>query len=787
MDNIFAYLGKLGSEEVLKGKDSQKVIINLFKDCNYTDEYSDNETVSAENVADTVIKNLHNYSFGLVFSKKKDIKEFINGMVLKGLLTKDIILNGTSLFDYDNQEKSGQSQDIVSKAENMLNNLDDPGFLINLISPDGRDKLKNLLNNLVTSIKDRAVSINHYDNILLENAKKCTDTVLRSSSYYISDDVWHMNDSDWLSCEYKNTLFNGVSIPSIKTAKLIYDQSALYKTLSRHEDKFNKAVLPAAYKELHLLMIGNWEYAQSLYRLRIKNGSKGKKSEYISVFDREQRDIKKIVELGKMKLRDSSKVNTLPIIGGALGMATATTTLPIAGSVFGVAAAVGGLAGVLGLTEKDIKKKEEEKRNLFLFNTDLLPQFIRRIYDRKDRGDIIEQANDCKKPIQRNALMHSLYDIGPVLGLIGGHKVKYNPYLLDISDSEPAKGKSLAWTPSVSNFLNNYHCVPFKTGGCDFSAQEVLKKCKTLASANNKSGKELAFLNEVTPEKLSVLGQFMTERFVHGCLLSKAYDCFNGFPAKSYIQYVEAMNRVIEKLMILPMPRTRLYILDYLISFLDEFKPHEGEKKVLPSGKEISFPAPKKFGEEDRSPETALQEWKLLCDGIREFIKVWTEIVIPLHVLYFHFLAISHNLNVETKDFFSKMVNDYNFYEVNEKTERVDVSPQFCTEFNLQSIETLETDGMQKFRPFYQTLDIDVMKKGSPFDEFSKTFYKYFKRETGRICFYYNFEIQLDSYLKGYPQKSLASLSSTEELKKALLFDGWYRNQPFVSLDEGVD
>ena len=362
MDNIFAYLGKLGSEEVLKGKDSQKHIINLFKDYSFIDEYSNNETVSAENVADTAIKNLHNYSFGLVFSKKKDIKEFINGMVLKGLLTKDIILNDTFLFNHDNQDESSQSQDITSKAENMLNNLDDPGFLINLISPDGRDKLKKLLNDLVVSIKDRTISINHYDNILLENAKKCTDTVLGSSDYYIDNDIWHMNDSDWLNGRCKDSPFYGISIPSIKTAKLMYDQSMLYKTLSRHEEKFNSAVLPAAYKELQLLMVGNWEYTQSLYQLRIKNGSKGKRSEYISVFDKEDRDIKKIVELGKMKRRDSSKAAILPVTGTALGMAAATTALPMVGGVLGTVAAMGAIGvSFYSLTEEEKKKKQEEQ------------------------------------------------------------------------------------------------------------------------------------------------------------------------------------------------------------------------------------------------------------------------------------------------------------------------------------------------------------------------------------------------------------------------------------------
>ncbi len=67
------------------------------------------------------------------------------------------------------------------------------------------------------------------------------------------------------------------------------------------------------------------------------------------------------------------------------------------------------------------------------------------------------------------------------------------------------------------------------------TADKVLEECKSRISEdsninNDRKQEELAFLSSLSAEKLSTLSQFMVERFVNGCLLSKAYSLQRKLP-----------------------------------------------------------------------------------------------------------------------------------------------------------------------------------------------------------------------------------------------------------------
>ena len=467
-----------------------------------------------------------------------------------------------------------------------------------------------------------------------------------------------------------------------------------YHKLSRLEESFRNAVLPVFTEELTFLMIGSLEYADSLYRLKIRNGYKTNQSEYIGAFDTEHRNMKKMIEYNSRKYNESRQDEYIK--GFELGSAI--------------------------LNNQQVAKT-------------VLPHFIRRVFD---------SGVSNGKQSEREALMDTLYDIGPVLGLVGASTTKRNPYLfpVDTAGNDAAIKNKPA---SVASFLNSFYCVPFDTA----SSRIVLDRCRaeTQKEKNESREKEaLKYLDTLTPEKLTVFGQFMTERFSHACLLERAYRVRSLFPM--YVLQWQAKqppihdgiidcydfcaDPLIKKLMILPMPRTRLCILQYLEDYLEQ------QKK--------------------RPPAETLRYLDILTKGLGKLAGYWTEIVIPWHILLCHYTAATFvssypNPKIQNNRYFGKALKDYCFYKSSD-----DKTVSVCSS---------RADGSC------------LQSKDEEFDAYAGKFYSYFVEESYNIIFSHNFAQQLERYGQG-----LASLKTRDELEKALLYTGIPESHGFIEPDQ---
>ena len=442
---------------------------------------------------------------------------------------------------------------------------------------------------------------------------------------------------------------------------------AIYKEqryLSQLQEDFNTSVQAVFEDELTFLMISSYEYTRSLYRLKIRNSNKSAQALYISAYDKGDRHIKKLLEYSSQKYAKSGQEEFMNSF-------------------------------CLGSTVLNNQKTSKI----------VLPHFIRRIYD---TGVWEEQTSE------RETVAQSIYDIGPVIGLISVSTTRRNPYLLPLGDA------GMEGPASVTAFLTAFSCVPLD----ESSAQGVLAACKKEAE-HEKFPKvkqaSLEFLASITPHELAVFGQYMTERLTHACFLSKAYQLRNSTPYRNYMKRLEDslhkrslsalqtglqdyfdfyLDPVIEALMLLPLPLTRLRILDFLEDFIQR------TATDLQPGAAW-----------DLTPAELFRFLDILTGKLRELVTFWTETVIPCHLLYYHYLASEIPVTdaeplTGTREYYAQVYERYLFFANND--DRIDIDPAFSATQDLQPLQEI-TDGRA-------------------FDLYAGSFYNYFLEETYRIA-----------------------------------------------------
>ncbi len=440
--------------------------------------------------------------------------------------------------------------------------------------------------------------------------------------------------------------------------------------LSMLQEDFDHSVRPVLEEDLRFLMITGFEYTTSLYRLKIRNSNLTTgQADYIAAFDRENRNIKKLIEYSGKKFDSSGQetfINDFKL-GAALHSSRRSSRI-------------------------------------------VLPHFIRRMYD--------TPVTDGKQP-EREPLLHSLYDIGPVLGLIGVSTTRRNPYLAPLSYDAPAPEPA-----SVLSFLDSFSCVPFRVD----QAKDVLEKCRTEADKEkNRTRKEesLSFLSSVTPEKLTVLGQYMTERFTHACFLSRAYQFSSGAPHHRALRELENdlqdryknrlqnglrghydyyLDPVIGRLMLLPLHRVRLHVLDYLENFLN------GKTGIPMLDDQI----------QRMTPAAVFRYLEIITKGLIKLITLWTEETIPWHLLYLHYLAAGcaeagTAVKFLSDDYFTGKEVKRNCFYCRDREGKTHIHPSVASEFDLRPLRGQEDD--------------------RAFDRYARQFYIVFLEQTYRTAY----------------------------------------------------
>ena len=399
-------------------------------------------------------------------------------------------------------------------------------------------------------------------------------------------------------------------------------------------NEFKQQVEPVFEEELRFVMIAANEYARSLYRVKITNGTLKSPSKYISVFDKRKREIKKLIEYSGKKFNETDQ--------RAL------------------------------LQDYDVSGKMQAAMTV-------LPHFIRRFYD--------------GEPSEKEMLMHSVYDIGPVLGLIGVSTKRKNPYLFNVKDDKEGQFQAGSAPASVYSFLNSFSCVAYsrkkENDNTDsISATEALQECKKIAETENRTKHKRSavdLFDTITAEELSVISQFAVERLVHGCFLSQAYSVQLCLPQRQYFNYY--IDQFVDKLMVLPLPRTRIRVMACLEEFI---KKHFGGNTV-PNGMRPT-------------PAAMLGFMEMLAEEMRRMLKFWIEITIPVHILCYHFLCVNNGLEPDAKDYFASIYDKYQFYEVGE-----DGSIDISKSMNLSSVKAYESQKESQFDRYAGKLYFDFL------------------------------------------------------------------------------
>ena len=908
MDNLFAYLGALGSIDSLLNKNGQ--LTDIWGESDSGCIFKKNDTVTAEKLAATVldkfnfadfnmvlpeVDKLKNRMLDLIRNKEKEWHQNIDTLfahqfseekelsfkkdIVKFILPDfyEITENTDNIFDLDPnvEEKYDCYIQLIHYCENPNEDHNIEYFINQIIKedlelseeliPESEYKIDN--DNTIAFIDNNSITIlqNLYAYIhtplTFENCEELKNLLKQFVSVKINIYYRQAYDSFYnpYSNKYQKILpFDEISEPCLSVLDLKVYFNTITKLLNNDvkcqkefdnmfrqmqhylniQDKFNKSVKEALRDDLTFLMITSWEYTNSLYQLKIRNESYNKKTAYIMAFNNNPKEkkfyLKKYISYSGDKIVKANQDRQNFI----LNMSDSSDKKV--------------LNDLLNRNEQ--KNILGRKSPLYEYKTakTVLPHFIRRNYDGKTN--------------EREVLMHSLYDIGTILGLIGVSTTLKNPYLypinlpdIDLIDdikkryngkfegfelpgnnsesnatTETSKdktglslkqrlpkhqqylahvlGKKLRnewdveknkdipkpkagwlrsnekvwwkcnfcgheWQDSIVNrtvsgtgcpkckkaytniadFLDAFHCVPIAAHDSQFSADNVIQKCKDMAEneSNKRKQSSIDFLNTITQEKLAVIGQYMIERFVNGCLLSKAYQCKNQSPLQKYLKNCKRtpdqddfqdfigfyLDDVIDKLIILPLPRTRLFVLDYL------------EKYILEQTNLNTMKAKK----EGWTPEYISHNFGMLTKSIRTIIKQWLEVTVPVHVLYFHYLATSYDLTIDSVEYYKVLYNNekYHFYNyVTDTNNKLDINQAILSKYKMQSIHELSTE------------------KNNFFNRYTKRFYNYFVEETLRINTFYSFDKQLDVFKLRHKNKTFCSLTTKDELSDALLFTG---------------
>ena len=425
--------------------------------------------------------------------------------------------------------------------------------------------------------------------------------------------------------------------------------------LTNFKNDFNTIVNPVFEEELRFIMIAANEYSRSLYRININNGTRKSPAKYISVFDKKNHEIRKFIENSVNKFNETD--------------------------------------------QNKVFQNNKEISDKLYYNTKktVLPHFIRRFYD----------------PIllKRAPIMQSIYDIGPIMGLIGVSTKLKNPYLINMEKEEDEQFEKKSTISLTQSFLNSFSCVPYSLYKKDknsltISSIDALQECKDIAEKEQfikYNHSSIDFLNSINAEELSVFEQFIVERLTHGCFLSKAYNLQFCLQNNACINYY--LDQIVSKLILLPLPRTRIQILICLENFINNYISIE---------KELN---------NNLSPIVVLIALDSLTEELINIINFWIDIVIPIHIICYNFLCTNNDLEIDARDYFKLIYDKYQFYQIDEK-ENVDISDLM----NLTPIKTY------------------VTQKGNKFDNYSRKLYHYFLVNTYKYAFDINFSNQLSKF-----------------------------------------
>lgn len=292
--------------------------------------------------------------------------------------------------------------------------------------------------------------------------------------------------------------YNDKYFPLLKGAEDIWQESIKY---------FQAQIEKDFRTDLKYLMVASWRYTVSLQNSPdIINGTTMTPSEYIAIFD-----------FAKIKKEGKGRTIIRKLVQNS--------------------------------NEALLEQTSKEKQGESVFPTNMsltvLPQFIRRYYDMEvefdDKGNP-KPSSDQKKP----RIMNSIFDIGPVLGLLSASTPRKNPYIIDPSSREKNQkvlqdqpgyfsyekdisDKEARQNLNIAAFIRSFISAPVsvypqKDSSIGLSTVEVLQKVISKAEEKCESPDVLKFLKSISPEELAVFNQFVIERFAHGCYLQALFN-----------------------------------------------------------------------------------------------------------------------------------------------------------------------------------------------------------------------------------------------------------------------
>ena len=318
--------------------------------------------------------------------------------------------------------------------------------------------------------------------------------------------------------EYLNFIpaYNEKYAPFFKDAENIWKESIKY---------FEKAIRKDLITDLKYLMIASWRYTVSLKKSPvIINGTNDNPSFYIAEFDFE----------GARKNNGKGRTEIRKLIQNSR----------------------------VALNKKDKGEIKFSKK----MSLTVLPQFIRRYSDMgidlTDNENLDEKAEGWYKKVP---IVSSIFDVGPVLGLLNSSKPKNNPYIIDpstegkIKPSADVDDETFSFVNDVisnDNSDNTEHStdskgflitnefvrsfisapisvLPQETSTFVLSTSEVLDNINKIAKGEKTDGLHVSkeesketidFLKSISPEELAVFDQYAIERFTHACYLQAIYN-----------------------------------------------------------------------------------------------------------------------------------------------------------------------------------------------------------------------------------------------------------------------
>ena len=256
-------------------------------------------------------------------------------------------------------------------------------------------------------------------------------------------------------------------------------------------------------------------------------------------------------------------------------------------------------------------------KNDYVFPTNMaltvLPQFIRRYYDMgitfdNNLNPVLPSADEIKTPV-----MSSIFDIGPVLGLLGVSTPRKNPYI-----------KRDGIVADIDSFVRSFVSAPLRVDSKRkdlLSARQILDMAADIASkAKDESANN--FLKSISAEELVVFNQFAIERFAHASFINAALREQSADELLSYIHFHSYILPTALGIITLPLPKTRIKLLE-----------------AIQNQNNIEEFARKCFPNTEITNEIRQVIMSIFADFIRKFVSYWRDVVIPVHILTFHYFA----------------------------------------------------------------------------------------------------------------------------------------------------